>query len=74
MVYHNDVTVMDRNNVVQWQSPTLVGEPPAPREYHTLTAVSANRALLFGGELDHITWPDHVSRCHKECPIRCFVA
>lgn len=51
MVYHNDVTVMDRNDIVQWRSPSIAGDPPAAREYHTLTAVSANRALLFGGEL-----------------------
>lgn len=61
MVYHNDVTIMDRNNTVQWKVPTLEGEPPTPREYHTLTAVSPRRALLFGGQ-SQLCWQDHAAR------------
>ena len=51
MVYHNDVTVLDRSNTVQWRTPPVQGEPPTAREYHTLTTVSTSRALLFGGQL-----------------------
>lgn len=50
MVYHNDVTILDRNSAVQWRTPAVQGEPPTAREYHTLTTVSPSRALLFGGQ------------------------
>lgn len=47
MVYHNDVTILDRNSAVQWRTPAVQGEPPTAREYHTLTTVSPSRALLL---------------------------
>ena len=50
-IYHNDVVVMDRQGTVQWRTPSLEGEAPAAREYHTLTPVSTTRLLLFGGAL-----------------------
>ena len=53
-IYHNDVVVMDRQGTVQWRTPSLEGELPAAREYHTLTPVSSTRLLLFGGALPPI--------------------
>jgi len=50
VLYHNDVVVMDRQGTVQWKTLAVEGEPPAPREFHTLTALSPTRLLLFGGD------------------------
>lgn len=55
-VYHNDIVIMDRSTSVQWRLPKVLGDVPAPREYHTLTAVSPTRALLFGGRNIIATW------------------
>ena len=48
-VFHNDVAVLDREQSVQWRAPTVAGDPPAPREFHSLTSLPDGRMLLFGG-------------------------
>ncbi|KAL3155648.1 hypothetical protein ABBQ32_012681 [Trebouxia sp. C0010 RCD-2024] len=45
----NDVFVMDREGPVQWRSPAVNGDAPAPREFHTVTALTKGRLILFGG-------------------------
>ena len=47
--YHNDCFVLDRSGVVQWRAAAVGGDLPAPRELHSLTALSGGRLLLFGG-------------------------
>ena len=47
--YHNDTHVLDRSGVVQWRAVPVGGDLPAPRELHSLTALSGGRLLLFGG-------------------------
>ena len=34
---------------MQWQSAVVGGDSPAAREFHTLSALSDGRVLLFGG-------------------------
>lgn len=48
--YFNDVAVLDRQGSVQWRAVSAEGALPAGREFHTLTAVSPTRLLLFGGD------------------------
>ncbi|DBA80892.1 hypothetical protein WJX77_007438 [Trebouxia sp. C0004] len=45
----NDVVVMDREGAVQWRSPPVGGDAPAPREFHTLTPLTKGRLMLLGG-------------------------
>lgn len=49
--FHNDVSVVDCEaaRTLQWRAPQVSGEAPAPREFHTLSALSNGRLLLFGG-------------------------
>ncbi|KAK9823333.1 hypothetical protein WJX72_001997 [[Myrmecia] bisecta] len=48
-IFHSDVVVVDRQGTMQWRSPVLIGDSPPAREFHTLTALSGGRLLLFGG-------------------------
>lgn len=41
--------VLCRVSTVQWQSAAVAGDSPAAREFHTLSALSDGRILLFGG-------------------------
>ena len=49
--FHNDVLVLDRTSIVQWRTPHVGGDAPAPRELHSLTPLCGGRLLLFGGDL-----------------------
>jgi len=35
---------------VQWRSPAVSGDAPAPREFHTLTSLTKGRLMMFGGD------------------------
>ena len=48
-IFHNDVAIIDRSAQVRWRVPDVSGEPPPPRELHSLTPLSGGRLLLFGG-------------------------
>jgi hypothetical protein len=43
------VVILDRRDRVAWRGVETASPPPAPREKHTLTALSGGRLLLFGG-------------------------
>ena len=48
--FHNDVALVDCTQpALQWRAPPVEGEPPLAREFHTLSALSSGRLLLFGG-------------------------
>ncbi|KAI3436230.1 hypothetical protein D9Q98_002284 [Chlorella vulgaris] len=47
--YLSDVVILDRHDRVAWRGVEVASPPPAPREKHTLTALSGGRLLLFGG-------------------------
>ncbi|XP_042438308.1 acyl-CoA-binding domain-containing protein 5-like isoform X2 [Zingiber officinale] len=50
--YLNDVFILDLKNM-RWSSPAVKGEPPAPRDSHTATAIR-NKILVYGGDCgDH---------------------
>lgn len=44
-----DVVILDRQDKVAWRGVELASLAPAPREKHSLTALSGGRLLLFGG-------------------------
>ena len=46
------------SDMIVWTRLTVVGAAPAPRQKHTLTAVSAREAVLFGGETADGAAPD----------------
>ncbi|KAK9917644.1 hypothetical protein WJX75_006758 [Coccomyxa subellipsoidea] len=48
--FHNDVALVNcEAGALQWRTPPIAGEPPIPREFPTLAALSGGRLLLFGG-------------------------
>jgi hypothetical protein len=50
--FHNDVALVNcEAGALQWRTPPIAGEPPIPREFPTLAALSGGRLLLFGGDL-----------------------
>ena len=56
--FHNDIALVDctASPALQWRAPPVAGEEaPAPREFHTLSALSGGRLLLFGGALPRLT-------------------
>ncbi len=70
VLYHNDCVFMDRQGSVQWRALAVEGEPPAPREFHTLTALSPTRLLLFGGTVSPHLSPPNIA--HSILPL-CIV-
>ncbi|KAK9846535.1 hypothetical protein WJX81_006132 [Elliptochloris bilobata] len=50
--FHNDLVAMDRDGgdgAVRWTAPSVTGDAPAPREFHSLTSLSGGRLFLIGG-------------------------
>ena len=49
-LFHNDVVVMEREGTVQWRTPDVGRDTPAPREFHRLTSLAGGKLLRFGGK------------------------
>ncbi len=62
-VYDKYDVSLCREGAVQWRSPAVGGDAPAPREFHTLTPLTKGRLMLLGGDCPYKVPEPFVSHC-----------